>query len=134
MKHFGLSPRLFASLLIGVFMDALDLTIVAPAIPNIGRSLNVSPSAVVLAFSIYAAFYAVAVPVMSKLADIRGYGLIYRISLLLFAGGSALAAMSPTLPVLVTARILQGIGGGGLFPVAQAIVDRKSTRLNSSHV
>lgn len=134
MKHFGLSPRLFASLLIGVFMGALDLTIVAPAIPHIGRSLNVSPSAVVLAFSIYAAFYAVAVPVMSKLADIRGYGLIYRISLLLFAGGSALAAMSPTLPVLVTARILQGIGGGGLFPVAQAIVgtaldDRQQGRM-----
>lgn len=134
MKHFGLSPRLFAALLIGVFMGAVDLTIVAPAIPHIGRSLEVSPSAVVLAFSIYAAFYAVAVPVMSKLADIRGYGLIYRSSLLLFAGGSALAALAPSLPILVVARILQGIGGGGLFPVAQAIVgtaldDRRQGRV-----
>lgn len=134
MQHFGLNPRLFAALLIGVFMGAVDLTIVAPAIPHIGGSLDVSPAAVVLAFSIYAAFYAVSVPVMSKLADVRGYGQIYRMSLILFAGGSALAALTPSLPVLVLARIIQGIGGGGLFPVAQAIVgtaldDRRQGRV-----
>lgn len=122
MRHLGLSPGLFAALVVGVFMGALDLTIIAPALPHIGASLGVSPAAVVLAFSIYAAFYAVSVPVMGKLADIRGYARIYRISLLLFAGGSALAALAPSLPVLVVARIIQGIGGGGLFPVAQAIV------------
>lgn len=122
MDSAGLNPRLFTGLVIGVFMGALDLTIVAPAIPDIGASLQVSPAAVVLAFSIYAAFYAVSVPVLSKLADVWGYGRIYRISLLLFAGGSALSAMSPTIAVLVIARVVQGIGGGGLFPVAQAIV------------
>ncbi len=122
MRHLGLSPGLFAALVVGVFMGALDLTIIAPALPEIGATLGVSPAAVVLAFSIYAAFYAVSVPVMGKLADIRGYAAIYRISLLLFAGGSAAAALAPSLPVLVIARIVQGIGGGGLFPVAQAIV------------
>lgn len=122
MRHLGLSPGLFTALAMGVFMGALDLTIVAPALPQIGASLGVSPAAVVIAFSIYAAFYAVSVPVMGKLADIRGYAKIYRVSLLLFAGGSALAALSPSLPILVIARIIQGIGGGGLFPVAQAIV------------
>ena len=134
MRPFGLSPGLYTALLMGVFMGALDLTIIAPALPHIGASLGVSPAAVVLAFSIYAAFYAVSVPVMGKLADIRGYATIYRISLLLFAGGSALAAVSPSLPVLVLARIIQGIGGGGLFPVAQAIVgttipERKQGRI-----
>lgn len=106
-------------------MGALDLTIVAPALPHIGRSLGVSPAAVVLAFSIYAAFYAVSVPVMGKLADTRGYARVYRIALLLFASGSAVAATSTSLPVLIIARIVQGIGGGGLFPVAQAIVGTK---------
>lgn len=122
MRNLGLEARLSIALVTGVFMGALDLTIIAPAIPHIGTSLGVTPAAVVLAFSIYAAFYAVAVPVMGKLADIRGYATIYRTSLLLFAGGSALAAAAPSLPVLVIARIAQGIGGGGLFPVAQAIV------------
>ncbi len=122
MRPIGLNPGLVAALVIGVFMGALDLTIIAPALPEIGASLGVSPAAVVLAFSIYAAFYAVSVPVMGKLADIRGYVVIYRVSLLLFAGGSALAALSTNLPMLVIARVIQGIGGGGLFPVAQAIV------------
>lgn len=125
MRNFGLEPRLFAALVTGVFMGALDLTIVAPALSHIGASLGVTPAAVVLAFSIYAAFYAVSVPVMGKLADTRGYSTIYRFSLLLFTGGSALAAASPTLPVLIIARIIQGVGGGGLFPVAQAIVGTK---------
>jgi EmrB/QacA subfamily drug resistance transporter len=130
MERGGFSTRLYVGLITGVFMGALDLTIVAPAIPHIGTSLQVSPPAVVLAFSVYAAFYAVSVPVMSKLADVRGYGQIYRGSLLLFAGGSALAALSPTIAVLIIARVVQGIGGGGLFPVAQAIV---GTTLEDRH-
>lgn len=105
-------------------MGALDLTILAPALPHIGDSYGVTPAAVVLAFSIYAAFYAVSVPLMSKLADVRGYRQVYSISLVLFTLGSAGAALAPSLPLLVAARVLQGIGGGGLFPVAQAIVGR----------
>lgn len=134
MRHLGLSPGLYAALLVGVFMGALDLTIIAPALPHIGASLGVSPSAVVLAFSIYAAFYAVSVPVMGKLADIRGYVKIYRVSLLLFAGGSALAALSTSLPMLVVARVIQGIGGGGLFPVSQAIVGTAIPEEKQGHV
>ena len=134
MRKIGLDTRLFSSLLIGVFMGALDLTIVAPALPAIGASLNVSPAAVVLAFSIYAAFYAVSVPLMSKLADAWGYGYIYRLSLLLFAFGSAVAALAPAISVLVIARVIQGIGGGGLFPVAQAIIGTKLPDERQGHV
>lgn len=122
MLQSGLDPKLLLSLMIGVLMGALDLTILAPALPYISDSFSVTPSAVVLAFSIYAAFYAVSVPVMSKLADVRGYQLVYGTSMALFAGGSAAAALAPTLPLLIVARVVQGIGGGGLFPVAQAIV------------
>lgn len=122
MWKLDLPTRLFVALVIGVFMGALDLTILAPALPHLSGSFGVTPAAMVLAFSLYAAFYAVAVPVMSKLADIRGYRLIYTISMMLFAGGSAVAALAPTLPVLILGRAIQGIGGGGLFPVAQAIV------------
>ncbi|MGI9175496.1 MAG: MFS transporter, partial [Rhodothermales bacterium] len=82
----------------------------------------VTPAAVVLAFSVYAAFYAASIPLMSKLADVRGYKPVYGVSMAVFAAGSALAALAPSLPVLVGARLLQGIGGGGLFPVAQALV------------
>ena len=122
MFKLDVDARLFASLMIGVFMGALDLTVLAPALPHIGASLGVTPAAVVLAFSVYAAFYAASIPLMSKLSDVRGYKLVYGVSMALFTAGSALAALAPSLPVLVAARLLQGIGGGGLFPVAQALV------------
>ena len=122
MLKLDVDKRLLGSLGIGVLMGALDLTILAPALPHIGASFGKTPAAIVLAFSIYAAFYAAAVPLMSKLADVRGYKGVYGASMALFAGGSALAALAPTLPVLIAARVLQGIGGGGLFPVAQALV------------
>lgn len=122
MKETRPGWKLLGTLVIGVFMGAIDLTVLAPALPRIGDSFGMTPAAVVLAFSIYAAFYAASVPLMSKLADVRGYKPVYGISMLLFAGGSALAALAPSLPVLVGARVVQGIGGGGLFPIAQAIV------------
>ena len=122
MFKLDIDARLFVSLVIGVFMGALDLTILAPALPHIGADLGVTPAAVVLAFSVYAAFYAASIPLMSKLADVRGYKLVYGASMALFTAGSALAALAPSLPVLVAARLLQGAGGGGLFPVAQALV------------
>ena len=122
MFKLDIDARLFVSLVIGVFMGALDLTILAPALPHIGASLGVTPAAVVLAFSVYAAFYAASIPLMSKLSDVRGYKLVYGVSMAVFAAGSALAALAPSLPVLVGARLLQGLGGGGLFPVAQALV------------
>lgn len=113
--------KLLALLMIGVFMGALDLTVLAPALPAISQSFGVTPAAVILAFSIYAAFYAASVPLMSKLSDLKGYKNVYGWSLVLFTVGSAGAALAPNLPVLVLARMVQGAGGGGLFPVAQAI-------------
>lgn len=122
MPEKGVGLRYVVPLVIGVFMGAVDLTVLAPALPRIGDSFGVTPAAVVLAFSIYAAFYAVSVPLMGKLADVRGYKPVYGWSMALFSAGSAAAALAPSLPVLVFARVVQGIGGGGLFPVAQAIV------------
>jgi EmrB/QacA subfamily drug resistance transporter len=113
---------LLISLMIGVFMGALDNSILAPAIAAIGHSFSVSPAAVVLAFSIYSVFYAVAVPVLGKLADRFGYRQIYAFSMALFALGSAGSALSPSLSWLVAARVVQAVGAGGLFPVAQAII------------
>ena len=113
--------KLLALLTIGVFMGALDLTILAPALPAIAQSFSVTPAAVILAFSIYAAFYAASVPLMSKLSDVKGYRPVFGWSLVLFTAGSIGAALAPSLPLLVLARLLQGVGGGGLFPVAQAI-------------
>ena len=98
------------------------LLLLAPALAAVSHSLKVTPGRVVMAFSIYAAFYAASVPLLGKLADVRGYKLVYGSAMALFAAGSAVAALAPSLEVLIAGRVLQGIGGGGLFPVAQALV------------
>jgi EmrB/QacA subfamily drug resistance transporter len=114
--------RLLLALLLGVFMGALDNAILAPALPAIAEDLGTGVDRVTLAFSIYSVFYAVALPILGRLSDLWGYGRIYGTSMALFAGGSALAALSSNLETLVVARVIQAVGAGGLFPVAQAIV------------
>jgi EmrB/QacA subfamily drug resistance transporter len=117
-----MTGRLLLALMLGVFMGALDNAILAPALPAIAEDLGTGVDRVTLAFSIYSVFYAVAVPILGRLADLWGYGRVYGLSMGLFAAGSALAALSPSLEVLVAARVVQAVGAGGLFPVAQAIV------------
>ncbi|MCS6867240.1 MFS transporter [Thermus sp.] len=117
-----MSGRLLLALMLGVFMGALDNAILAPALPAIAQDLGTGVDRVTLAFSVYSVFYAVAVPILGRLADLLGYGRVYGVSMALFAGGSALAALSQSLETLVLARVVQAVGAGGLFPVAQAIV------------
>ncbi|MEN2982563.1 MAG: MFS transporter [Thermus sp.] len=117
-----MSGRLLLALMLGVFMGALDNAILAPALPAIAQDLGTGVDRITLAFSIYSVFYAVAVPILGRLSDLLGYGRVYGVSMALFAGGSALAALSQSLETLVLARVVQAVGAGGLFPVAQAIV------------
>lgn len=114
--------RLLVALLLGVFMGALDNSILAPALPEIAASLNSDPAKVILVFSIYAVFYAVSVPLLGKLSDLFGYKRIYTFAMGLFILGSMLSALAPNLTFLVFARVVQGIGAGGLFPIAQAVI------------
>lgn len=114
--------KLLGALVIGVFIGALDLTILVPALPHIGESFQLSPVAASTALSVYAAFYAATVPLVSKLSDLKGYKPFFLGSFVLFGGGSVVAALAPNLAILVLGRVIQAIGGGGLFPLAQATV------------
>lgn len=114
--------RLLGALIAGVFIGALDLTILVPALPHIGESFQLSPVAASTTLSVYAAFYAGTVPLVSKLSDLKGYKPFFLASFLLFGIGSVVAALAPNLAVLVSGRVIQAIGGGGLFPLAQATV------------
>ncbi len=111
-----MNGRLLLALMLGVFMGALDNAILAPALPAIAEDLNTGVDRITLAFSIYSVFYAVAVPILGRLSDLLGYGRIYGLSMALFAGGSALAALSQSLEVLVFARVVQAVGAGGFSP------------------
>src|SRR5262249_8379623 len=67
-------------------------------------------------------------PVFGALSDIYGRRVTITLSLLLFIVGSVLCALAPNLLVLILARALQGVGGGGILPVVQTIIADVITR------
>lgn len=109
--------------LLGIFMGAIDTGIVTPARTIIQNDLGVDESTGIWLITIYTLAYAAAIPVMGKLADRIGRKPIYLISITLFGVGSLLCGLSQdvgSFELLIAARAIQAIGGGGILPVATA--------------
>jgi EmrB/QacA subfamily drug resistance transporter len=110
---------------LGVFAGALDLGVLSPALASIARTFGTAPSAVAWVFTLYLFANVVAIPIMSKLSDVYGRRSIYIACVSIFAAGSVLAIVAQSFPIFLTARAIQAIGAGGIFPVATAaIADR----------
>lgn len=109
------------SLMVAMFLTALDQTIVATALPTIGRQFkNVSGlSWVITAYLLSSTSVA---PVFGSLSDIYGRRAMMAVALGLFLVGSVACAVAPSLLVLVAARFLQGLGGGGILPLVQTVL------------
>lgn len=111
-------------LFLGVLMGALDIAIVAPALPAIQSFFGVGDRVLAWTFTIYVLFNLISTPLMAKLSDIFGRRSIYILEVALFALGSVVVALSPQklFAVLLFGRALQGFGAGGIFPVASAVI------------
>ena len=121
----GLSHRakmevLFAVML-GLFLGALDQTIVGPALPTIVTQLN-GNDYYVWAITIYLLTSTISVPFWGKLSDLYGRKPMYMLGIVIFLVGSALSGLSQNMGMLILFRGIQGIGAGALFPVALAII------------
>jgi EmrB/QacA subfamily drug resistance transporter len=110
-----------AGIMLAMFLSALEQTIVAPALPAIGRSLGGIDE---LSWVVTAYLLAVTAttPLFGKLSDIYGRRVVLLSAIGIFIGGSIACALAPSIWILVFARGLQGIGGGGLLPIAQTII------------
>ena len=109
------------SLLLTMFLAALDQTIVATALPTIGRQFN-DVSNLSWVITAYLLASTAVAPVFGTLSDIYGRRAMITVSLVLFTAGSILCAVAPNMPVLIVARGLQGLGGGGIMPVVQTVI------------
>ena len=124
-KHAPLDHAAIIAIMMGImlamFLSALEQTIVAPALPTIGRVLGdvENLSWVVTA---YLLANVVATPLFGKLSDIHGRRRMMLVAIVIFIAGSAACALAPNMPALIASRALQGIGGGGILPIAHTII------------
>lgn len=118
--NFGL---IMAVYLLGIFMGAIDTGIVTPARTIIQNDLMVNENTGIWMITIYTLAYAASIPIMGKLADKFGRKYIYLISISLFGIGSLFCGLSQnfgSFSILLIARVVQAIGGGGILPIATA--------------
>lgn len=107
---------------VGFFMQTLDATIVNTALPRMAASLGESPLRMQSVVIAYALTMATVIPASGWLADRFGTRRIFTAAIGLFVAGSLACALSANLGQLVTARVLQGLGGAMLLPVGRLAV------------
>ena len=108
-------------LMMAMLLAALDQTIVATAMPTIGRDLGNAENLPWIVTAYLLASTAVT-PLYGKFSDIHGRRITLLVAIVAFVLGSLACALAPTMVTLALARGLQGIGGGGLISLAQTII------------
>ncbi|MFN2448376.1 MAG: MFS transporter [Candidatus Baltobacteraceae bacterium] len=118
MKH----RRLLLTLGLGVFLGALDLSVLSPALPAIGSQFGVAIADLSWVFTLYLLVNIAGIAIMSVLADRLGRRPIYIACVAIFTAGTALAFVAQHYPTFLIARAIQAFGAGGIFPVAAAAI------------
>lgn len=107
-----------------LFMENLDATIIATALPQIASALHEEPLHLSLAITSYLLSLAVFIPLSGWVADRYGARQVFRSAILLFTLGSVCCGLSQSMPQLVAARVLQGLGGALMTPVGRLVLLR----------
>ena len=111
-----------ASVLAAMVLVVLDAAIANVALPTIAASLHVTPAMSVWVITAYQAALLMALLPCAALAESLGYRRVFTAGIALFTGASVLCALSPSLPWLVAARFLQGLGGAGVMALGVALL------------
>ncbi|MGC2525211.1 MAG: DHA2 family efflux MFS transporter permease subunit, partial [Stellaceae bacterium] len=117
----GLVPFVVAC---AMFMQNLDSTVIATALPTIAHSLGESPLRLNVAITCYLLSLAVFIPISGWTADRFGARRVFSLAIIVFTLGSIACGVSTSLPELVGARILQGMGGALMVPVGRLVLLR----------
>ncbi|WP_316412977.1 MFS transporter [Mesoterricola silvestris] len=111
-----------------LFMEQLDSTVLATALPTMARSFGVSPLHMSAALTAYLLGLAIFIPASGYFADRFGARRIFRLAILVFTAGSVLCGQCGSLLFLVGARFLQGMGGAMMVPVGRLVLLRTVAR------
>src|SRR5947209_14138329 len=123
------SRQLLISLIVAcaMFMQNLDSTIIATALPAIGNSLGESPLQLNVAITCYLLSLAVFIPISGWTADRFGARRVFSAAIVVFTLGSIGCGLANSLPMLVLARIVQGMGGAMMVPVGRLVRSEEHT-------
>jgi len=105
-----------------LFMEQLDSTIVNTAVPSMAASLHVTPLSLKAVVTSYILSLAVCIPVSGWMADRFGTRRVFTIAVAVFTLSSALCGLAVNVPMLVAARILQGLGAAMMMPVGRLTI------------
>ncbi|WP_229755979.1 MFS transporter, partial [Deinococcus soli (ex Cha et al. 2016)] len=108
-------------LIVGVFLAALEASVVATAMPSVIRDLG-GEGLYALPFAVYLLTSTVSSPLWGRASDVVGRRRLYLAAVLIFLIGSALCGQSHSMGLLIAARVVQGIGAGGLLPLTLTMV------------
>jgi len=105
-----------------IFMEQMDATVLATALPTMARDFHVRAPAMSIAMTSYLLALAILIPVSGKVADRFGSKRVLNASIVVFVLGSILCSLTHSLPMMVAARLLQGAGGAMMAPVGRLIL------------
>ena len=111
-----------------MFMEQLDATILATALPTMARDFGVAAPSMSIALTSYLLSLAIFIPASGKVADRFGARTVFAAAIVTFMLGSILCAQAPTLPLFVAARAFQGLGGAMMMPVGRLVLLRSVER------
>jgi DHA2 family multidrug resistance protein len=111
-----------ATVALAAFMEVLDTSIANVALPHIAGDLGASTDQGTWVLTSYLVSNAIILPVGAWASSVIGRKNFFLLCITIFTAASFLCGIAPTLPILLISRVLQGVGGGGLQPMAQAIM------------
>ena len=121
MQRAVLIPLIVASAL---FMENMDSTVIATSLPAIASDIGQNPLALKLALTSYLVSLAVFIPISGWIADRYGSRTVFASAIVVFVLGSIACAACSTLPAVVIARFVQGMGGAMMVPVGRLVLMR----------
>jgi len=124
----GLSRATSLILAAALFMEMMDSTVIATALPTIATDIGTDPVSLKLALTSYLVALAIFIPISGWLADRFGARRLLSLAILVFMVGSVACAFSDSLTTFVFSRFLQGMGGSMMTPVARILLVRATPR------
>src|SRR3954466_10211208 len=111
-----------ASVMLATFMEVLDTSVANVALPHIAGNMSATPEEATWVLTSYLISNAIILPATSWIGKYIGRKRFLIICIIIFTIASALCGAAPNLTILILARILQGMGGGALQPIAQSVL------------